>query len=123
MHSPHDVATAYIDTWNSAAADLDAQLRRHWTADANYADPLMRAGGSREIGQLVAAVHARFPGFRFALLGQPDGHGEFVRLSWTLGPAGAEGDAAPIEGSDLVELRDGRIHRVVGFIDRAPAAA
>ena len=79
----------------------------------------MRADGTVQVAGLVAAVQQRFPGFRFALTGTPDGHGEFVRLSWSLGP---EGGAAPIEGSDVVELRDGRIGRVIGFIDRAPAA-
>ncbi|MEZ5729234.1 MAG: nuclear transport factor 2 family protein [Burkholderiaceae bacterium] len=120
MTSPIEVATAYIDTWNCPeTAGLDSLLERHWTPDASYVDPLMRANGYPEIGRLVAAVHQRFPGFSFKLLGLPNGFGEFVRLSWTLGP---EGGQAPIEGSDIVEVQDGRIRRVVGFIDRAPQA-
>jgi hypothetical protein len=47
-----------------------------------------------------------------------DGHGDYVRLSWTLGPAG---DEPPIEGSDVVIIKDGRISQVIGFIDRATA--
>ena len=61
---------------------------------------------------------SRFPGFRFTLLGTPDGHGDYVRLAWALGP---DGSPAPIEGSDVVTLEGGRIRRVIGFIDRAPA--
>ena len=114
------IARHYIDTWNEPdEARRRALLARHWSEDASYVDPLMRAEGTAQVAALVAAVQQRFPGFRFALTGTPDGHGEFVRLSWSLGP---EGDAAPIEGSDVVELRDGRIGRVIGFIDRAPAA-
>jgi len=115
------IATTYIDTWN--AAD-EAQRRRlfqqHWTDDATYVDPLMRGAGAQQISGLVGAVHERFPGFRFALTGTPNGHGDYVRLSWSLGPDGRD---APIEGSDVVQLRDGKIAGVVGFIDNAPAAA
>lgn len=115
------IATAYLQTWNETDADRRrAMLARHWTEDARYVDPLMSGAGHTQIDALVGAVHQRFPGFRFALLGTPDGHGEHVRLSWTLGPEGGE---PPIEGSDVVRLEGGRIASVVGFIDRAPAAA
>jgi hypothetical protein len=80
----------------------------------------MRGDGLEQIDALIAAVHARFPGFRFALANGADGHGDHVRFSWSLGPGGGD---APIAGSDVVELRDGRIARVIGFLDRVPAAA
>src|SRR5262245_52086325 len=77
------IATTYIDTWN---ADDETQrrrlLRQHWTDDATYVDPLMRGAGAQQISGLVGAVHERFPGFRFALIGTPNGHGDYVRLSW-----------------------------------------
>jgi SnoaL-like domain len=118
MHEAIAIANAYLDTWNQRAApQRQALLARHWNADARYVDPLMAGQGTAQIGGLIAAVHERFPRFRFALLGKPDGHGDYVRLSWSLGPD--DGDA-PIEGSDVVRLRDGKIDEVVGFIDRAP---
>lgn len=114
------IAQAYIETWNESNAERRmAVLDRHWTRDATYVDPLMRGDGSAQISGLVGAVHERFPGFRFRLTGKPDGHGDYVRLSWSLGPDGTE---PPIEGSDVVRLRDGRICNVIGFIDRAPGA-
>ena len=69
---------------------------------------------------LIGAVQDRFPGFRFRLLGNPDGHGRWVRFSWGLGPEGAD---PLIEGSDVVEQDDGRIQRVIGFLDKVPAMA
>jgi hypothetical protein len=81
---------------------------------------IAKAAGREEIGGLIGGVQQRCPGFRFALKGAPDGWGEFVRLSWSLGPAGAE---APIEGSDVVAIADGRISRVIGFLDKIPQAA
>ena len=121
MSDPATIARAYLETWN----ETDAERRRsllatHWTRDARYADPLMRGEGDAQIAGLLAAVHQRFPGFRFRITGSPNGHGEYVRLSWSLGP---DGSAPPIEGSDVVVLEGGRIRQVIGFIDRAPAAA
>ena len=71
----------------------------------------------QEIDGLIFGVQTRFPGFRFALVGEPNGHGGHVRFSWSLGPANAE---PPIEGSDVIELQQGRIARVIGFLDRGP---
>jgi hypothetical protein len=121
MTEPTSIAIQYLQAWNETDPDRRARLlREHWADDARYVDPLMRGEGLQQIDALIAGVHARFPGFRFALAGAPDGHGEHVRFSWSLGPAGSE---PPIAGSDVVELRDGRIARVVGFLDRVPATA
>ena len=119
MTDPASIARHYLDTWN----ETDPERRRgllgdHWTGDARYVDPLMRGEGATQISGLIGAVHERFPGFRFALVGEPTGHGEHVRFSWSLGPAGAE---PPIQGSDVVELRQGQIAQVIGFLDQVPA--
>jgi len=121
MSDPLAIATRYLDTWN----ETDPERRRRrlaegWTDDARYVDPLMSGRGAAEIDGLIGAVHARFPEFRFAVVGAPNGHGDHVRFSWSLGPAGA---APPIEGSDVVALRDGKIANVIGFLDRVPAPA
>jgi hypothetical protein len=119
-HTAAAVAERYIAAWNETDGERrQTLLDEHWSTDAQYADPLMRGDGLVQITGLIGAVHQRFPGFRFALLGTPDGHGEYVRFRWSLGPAGAE---APVEGSDVLQLRDGRIARVIGFIDKAPTA-
>ena len=118
--NPQLIADAYIETWNESNADQRRSLlARHWSTQASYVDPLMQASGAEQIAGLVEAVKARFPEFRFQLRGTPNGHGDYVRLAWALGAPGQE---APIEGSDLVELQDGRTSRVIGFIDKAPAA-
>lgn len=120
MSDPVAIANAYITTWNATdTPQREATLASHWTANASYVDPLMSASDTQGISGLVSAVHQRFPGFRFTLTGTPDGHGNYVRLSWSLGPAGAE---PPVRGSDLIVLQGGRISQVIGFIDQAPAA-
>ena len=120
-NNPAAVADAYLAAWNEVdPARRAALLRTGWTEDARYVDPLMHGEGLDTIGALIGAVHARFPGFRFERLGAADGHGEHVRFAWSLGPTGAE---PPIKGSDVVELADGRIRRVIGFLDQVPAGA
>ena len=121
MNSPTVIADRYIEVWNEADPEKrSALLAEYWAPDVTYVDPLMSGNGREEIGALIGGVHSRFPGFEFALIGQPDGHGAFVRFSWALGPVGQE---APIGGSDVVEVTDGKMRRVIGFLDKVPAGA
>jgi len=121
MSDPVFIARAYLETWNETdGTKRRLLLKKHWADQATYEDPLMSADGSEKIADLVAAVHQRFPGFQFKLTGTPNGHGKYVRLSWSLGPDGAE---PPVEGSDVVVVQDGQIRQVIGFIDRAPTVA
>lgn len=119
MTNPAEVAEIYIAAWN----ETDPHARRNmvadtWTADAVYVDPLAAVEGHDGVADLIGAVQERFPGFRFALLGEPDGHGEHVRFSWSLGPDGQE---PPIKGSDYVRVVGGRLKSVTGFLDQVPA--
>jgi hypothetical protein len=119
MTDPTTVASTYLQLWNETdPARRAALLRQGWNDDARYVDPLADVQGTAQIDRLVGGVQERFAGFRFELLGAPSGHGDFVRFSWSLGPAGAE---PPIKGSDVVEVRGERIARVIGFLDQVPA--
>ena len=120
MNDAAKIAERYIDVWN----ETDAQNRKRliasaWTEDALYVDPLMKGQGHGEIDALIGAVHERFPGHRFVLKGDADGHGDRVRFTWTLGAA----DAAPIaQGTDFgIVAADGRLKSVSGFLDQVNA--
>ena len=115
------IAHRYIALWNEADATRRQQLLdSDWAPDAQYVDPLMQASGHEAISTLVGAVQRRYPGFRFALTGRADAHGDNVRFSWTLGPSGA---ADLIQGTDFVQLAAGRLQSVTGFLDKVPAGA
>ena len=119
MKSPNEVADAYIEVWNERdKTRRETLVANGWTEGAIYVDPLMRGVGRGEIAGLIGAVQERFPDFRFSLLGKPDGFGSNVRFSWGLGPEGGE---PPIKGTDFVTVVDGRLERVVGFLDQVPA--
>jgi hypothetical protein len=115
------IAEDYIAVWNETdPARRRALIGEGWCEDACYVDPLMSGEGQDQICAMIGAVHERFPGFRFSLLGQADGHGEHVRFSWGLGPDGVD---APIKGADFAQVADGRLKSVTGFLDQVPANA
>jgi hypothetical protein len=115
------VAQRYIALWNETdAARRERLLEADWAADAHYVDPLMQASGREQISALVGAVHQRYPGFRFTLVGKADAHGENLRFTWTLGPSGAQD---LIQGTDFVRLDAGKLAAVTGFLDKVPVGA
>lgn len=116
------IATRYVEAWNEAdPGRRRTLLAALWTEDGTYCDPVMRGEGHDGIDALIGGVQAKFPGFRFALSGRPDGHGDRVRFSWDLGPEGAE---PVVQGTDFAVLAgDGRLATVTGFIDRLPPGA
>jgi hypothetical protein len=118
MTDPATVANRYIDLWNETDPDRRRTLlEQSWSPKVDYVDPLAAVDGHAGLDALVAGVQQRFPGFRFRLVGAPNGYADKVRFTWELGPDGAE---APIQGSDVVLLEDGRMRQVIGFLDRVP---
>jgi hypothetical protein len=115
------VANRYVALWNETDAARRARLlETDWAPDAKYVDPLMQASGHEQISALVGAVHQRYPGFRFNLLGSADAHGDNVRFTWTLGPSGTDD---LIQGTDFVRLDGGKLASVTGFLDKVPVGA
>jgi hypothetical protein len=120
MTDANQIAERYIAVWNETdPARRSAMLAKGWSADATYADPLMKGEGHEEIGALIGAVQERFPGFRFALDDRVDSHGDNIRFSWSLGP---DSDPQMIKGTDFAIIEDGRLKSVTGFLDKVPAA-
>lgn len=113
------IAERYIQLWNEREPRLRQKLlEEDWARGASYTDPMAQVAGHSDINSLIANVQARFPEFRFKLTTGANGYGEHLRFSWGLGP---DGVAGVIEGSDVVSLKDNRIERVVGFLDKVPA--
>ena len=116
----HDIiANAYVALWNEAdeAARLQT-LKKEWTSEAVYTDPLMRAEGLENVSKMIGAVQSRFPKHRFQLFGVPDGYGSVVRFSWNLLTAD---DQHVVRGTDIARLDENRrIKDVIGFIENPP---
>ena len=119
MDAYEAVVTHYLEVWNEAdPTRRRALIARGWVEGAHYHDPLMEGIGHEAIDALIQAVHSQFPGYRFQQVGRAEGHNSYVRFAWELGP---EGGPAPIAGSDVAVLGpDGRLERVIGFLDRVP---
>jgi hypothetical protein len=113
---PTTIAEEYLALWNEDDADRRRRMiAEGWSTEVRYVDPLMAGDGPEGVASMIDAVRGRFPGHGFELKGVADGHGPFVRFSWTLG--GPDG-ARVVGGTDMVRLdREGRIAEVVGFLD------
>ena len=111
-----NIADHYLATWNEPdAARRHALVAALWSPQGRYADPLMSGEGHAGITSMIEAARSQFPGLRFTPRGQVDGHGEFARFSWSLGPTGG----APVAGGTDVARLDaaGRVVEVIGFLD------
>jgi hypothetical protein len=113
----------YLETWNETDADARlAAIETLWAEDGTYVDPLARVAGPGQISNLIGAVQGQLPGHVFRLLDGVDAHHDVARFGWELVPAG--GGESVVEGFDVAVTDEGRrIRSVVGFLDKAPAAA
>jgi hypothetical protein len=105
----------YFAAWNeTAAAARHEAIGAAWAEDASYRDPLFAADGHTALDQMIAAVHDRFPGYRFHLTTPIDAHHDRAHWGWEL--AGPDGDAPVATGIDVaIVAPDGRLRDVVGF--------
>jgi hypothetical protein len=111
-----DLVGRYLETWN----ETDQVLRRKaidelWAQDGVYTDPIATAEGRDQIDATIAAVQGQFPGLSFTLAGPVDAHHDIARFTWSLG------DELVIGFDVLVLDADGRISKVLGFLDKVPA--
>lgn len=110
----------YLDAWNERdAAARRAIIDEIWAPGGTYTDPLAEVAGRDGIDAAIAAVQAQFPEFVFRPGGPVDAHHELARFTWELGPEGGE---ALVVGFDVALFDgEGRIHAVLGFLDKVPA--
>ena len=121
MSKNQDLIDTYIATWNETdPARRLALIERIWAADGRYADPLQSGEGAAGIDAMIAGLQAHYPGLGMRRSGAVDGHGDFVRFGWELGP---DSGPAVAGGVDFGVLVDGRLHSITGFFDFAPAPA
>jgi hypothetical protein len=115
---PAAIATRYLEIWNERdAGKRRALIAALWADDASFRDPIAAGDGRAEIDAVIAGVQNRFPEFRFRQIGDADGFGDYVRLSWGLGPASGD---APIKGTDFGLVEHGQLKFVTGFFDQLP---
>ena len=118
----NDLIDRYLACWNETDSTARRDLiTKTWADDASYIDPLVDARGHDAIDAAIAATQGQFPGHVFALAGRVDVHHDVARFSWGLG---RDGDEPLVIGSDVASVgTDGRLARVVGFLDKVPGSA
>jgi hypothetical protein len=112
---------AYFAMWRTTdAAERADRVATTFTEDGRHVDQHADATGHAELVEMIAGVHAGFPGFQMARTSGIDRFGDQLRFAWELTAA----DGSPIvTGLDVAELApDGRLQRVTGFWGDLPAA-
>ena len=116
------IVDTYIAMWNETDPTKRAELiEQAWVREGRYLDPLLEAEGSAALSEMVAAVHDKYPGYRFRRVGGIDMHHDQLRFAWEL--VAPDGTIA-VAGLDVGELAaDGRLRRITGFFGELPEAA
>jgi hypothetical protein len=115
------VLDRYLAVWNETEPGARrAAIDEVFAEGVRYTDPMAAVTGRDALDALIGAVQQQFPGLRFSAGGAPDAHHDQARFTWHLG---ADAGDPLVVGFDVAELDgDGRIHQVLGFLDKVPAA-
>jgi hypothetical protein len=105
---------AYFAMWNEADPTRRAAfITEAWATDGRYVDPMLAAEGHAALSEMVAGVHAQFPGHRFARRSPIDAHHDQVRFAWDLT---APDGSTTVAGIDVGRVGpDGRLQQITGF--------
>jgi len=116
-----ELVDAYFELW--LATDHEARrelVERTFVAEGRHVDPHADAIGHDEIAEMLAGIHAGYPGFTIARTTGIDEHGDQLRYGWRMASAD---ESLVIEGVDVAERApDGRFARIAGFWGDLPAA-
>jgi hypothetical protein len=122
--APADAVVTTVDTYLAAFNEPDAAVRRTlvgraFADDARYLDPLLEGNGIDGITEMMGAVHANYPGYRFRRTSGVDVHHDLARFAWEL----VDGDGGVfVAGIDVVVVAGDRLSRIAGFFGDLPAA-
>jgi SnoaL-like domain len=121
MSNVNMIVANYIGAWNERdAVQRRVMVAQTWTEDGSYIDAHRHAVGHEEISAMIEAVQHQLPGYSLRLVSGIEAHNGHVRFSWAAG--GAPDAPLYIAGTDFVSAGvDGRLAKVVGFADAAPA--
>lgn len=116
-----ETVDGYIAMWNETdPARRREVIRKTWTPDAHYVDPMFAAEGPDGLDALVAGFHEQYAGHRFRLTSAIAAHHERAHWDWEL--VGPDGGTPVVTGIDFATLTpDGRLVRWQAFSNRPPA--
>jgi len=119
MSEHTDLIDRYIAMWNETdGAKRRALIDGIWVEGARYLDPMLEGEGRQGIDAMVAGVHAKFPGHKFARTSAVNAHHDRVAFGWALAP---EGGAPVVTGTDYGVLAGDKLQAITGFFDPPPA--
>lgn len=92
-----------------------AAIKNLYSEDAIFFEAERQFEGRQAISDAVAALQASFPAeFEFSAVAPPARNHDVGRLFWRLGPAGSP---PVVNGMDVAQFKDGRIHSLYVFLN------
>jgi SnoaL-like domain len=92
-----------------------AAIKNLYSKDAVFFEAEKRFEGRQAISDAIAALLASFPAeFEFSAAAPPARNHDVGRLFWRFGPAGSP---PVVNGMDVVQFKDGRIHSLYVFLN------
>jgi hypothetical protein len=109
-----------LDAWNESDP---SKIRGHLDAvlapDVYFVDPTIEITGIAAVEKLIHDVQERFPGAVFSRISQIDSHHHIHRYHWEI----HIDDALLVQGFDVLEVRDGKISRLLKFFGDLPVTS
>ncbi|SHG46817.1 MULTISPECIES: nuclear transport factor 2 family protein [Geodermatophilus] len=115
-----DPVDAYGAAWLATdAAERLSLLERAWAPDGVYCDPLAHVTGRQALSDHIAGTQEQLAGGRVEVTSRPVRHHDSALFHWRITDAAG---TTVLTGLDVVQVDDeGRIRRLTGFFDDAPA--
>lgn len=109
-----------LAAWNEKNPDLiRAHLDAALTEDVYFCDPSITTNGIDEFENMVHEVQSRLKGAVYSRISKVDTHHNLYRYHWAIHTDGT----MIVQGFDVVEERDGKVAKVLGFFGDLPVSS
>jgi len=106
-----------LDAWNESKPSMVRQhLDAALTDDVHFVDPTIDITGIDAFEKMVHDVQARMPEAVYSRISEVDSHHNLYRYHWAI----HVDSKLAVQGFDVIEERDGKVARVLGFFGDLP---
>jgi len=117
MSNYPDAFDRMLDAWNEKeSSKVRSHLEASLTEDVYFCDPTIELTGIDAFETMVYEVQAKIPGAIYSRTSKVDSHHNLYRYHWAI----HSGSEQIIQGFDVVEERDGKVSKVLGFFGDLP---
>lgn len=106
-----------LAAWNETeASKIRSHLDQALNEEVHFVDPTIDILGIDAFEKMVHEVQARIPGAKYSRASSVESHHDVHRYHWAIH---VDGKLA-VQGFDVVETRDAKVSKVIGFFGDFP---